>query len=87
MSSQVSGESEVELKCFRVIEKETPLMGCPAFPFIGQGKDLGYTRERKTEKEIAPGLCCPSPPRAGPVCPVDDNEGVRILWLHLSSVL
>jgi hypothetical protein len=49
MSSQVSGESEVELKCFRVIEKEIPLLGCPTLPFIGQGKDLGYTREKNRE--------------------------------------
>jgi hypothetical protein len=45
-----------------MIEREIPLMGHLAFPFIGQGKDLGYTRERKTEKEIVLGLCCPSPP-------------------------
>jgi hypothetical protein len=43
MSSKVSSESEVELKCFRMIEREIPLMGRLAFPFTGQGKDLGYT--------------------------------------------
>jgi hypothetical protein len=44
-------------------------MGRPAFPFIDQGKDLGYTREReknrgkrKIEEEIALGLCRPPPP-------------------------
>jgi hypothetical protein len=26
-------------------------MWCPAFPFIDQGKDLGYTKEREREKE------------------------------------
>jgi hypothetical protein len=25
-------------------------MGCPTFPFIGQGKDLGYTGKREREK-------------------------------------
>jgi hypothetical protein len=61
-------------------------MGRPAFPFIGQGKDLGYTRER-TEKGIPPGLCRPSPLWAGPAGPVVDYEGVCILWLRLSLVL
>jgi hypothetical protein len=46
-------------------------MGCLAFPFIDQGKELGYTRERerkrkrrkrKTEEKRALGLCRPSPP-------------------------
>ena len=88
MSSQVSGESEVELKCFSVVEKRIPLLGRLAFPLIGQGKDLGtQEREREIEKGIAPGLCCPSPPRAGPMGPMDDNEGVRILQLHPSLVL
>jgi hypothetical protein len=63
--------------------------GCPGFPFIGQGKDLRYMREREREieKEIALGLYCPSPPRTGLAGPVDDNEGMRVLWLHLSPVL
>jgi hypothetical protein len=26
-------------------------MGCPAFPFVDQGKDLGYTREREKEEK------------------------------------
>jgi hypothetical protein len=34
------------------IGKSSPQMGCLAFPFIDQGKDLGYTRERmKKEKK------------------------------------
>jgi hypothetical protein len=44
-------------------------MGHPAFPFIGQGKDPMYEREReknrgkrKIEEEIALGLCHPPPP-------------------------
>jgi hypothetical protein len=73
MSSYVSGESEVELKCFSMVEKRIPLMGRPTFPFIGQGKDLGYTRERekeekrkrKTEEETAPGT---RPPPVGVPC-------------------
>jgi hypothetical protein len=28
-----------------------PGLGHPAFPFIDQGKDLGYERERKRRKE------------------------------------
>jgi hypothetical protein len=57
MSSQVSGESEVELKCLRMIEERRSPKGCLAFSFIGQGKGLGYTREREreTEKETTPG--------------------------------
>jgi hypothetical protein len=42
----------VELKCFRVLEvfsKACPR--APLFPFIDQGKDLGYTRERKKEEK------------------------------------
>jgi hypothetical protein len=62
-------------------------MGRPTFPFIGQGKDLGYKREgerqrkRRKEKieERAPGLRCPSPPWVGPAGPVDNNEGVHML--------
>jgi hypothetical protein len=34
-----------------MFRKRIPLMGCPAFPFIGQGKDSGYTRERDRERE------------------------------------
>jgi hypothetical protein len=26
-------------------------MGCPAFPFIDQGKDLGYSREKEKKKK------------------------------------
>jgi hypothetical protein len=33
-----------------MVKKRIPLMGRSAFPFIGQGKDLGYTRERKKKK-------------------------------------
>jgi hypothetical protein len=56
-------------------------MGRPAFPFIDQGKDLGYTRERKrrkrkTGKKRALGLCLPSPLPAGPAGPADNNGGV-----------
>jgi hypothetical protein len=71
-----------------VIKKEIPLMGRPTFPFIGQGKDLGYTREREREieKATALGLCCPSP-WVGLVGLVDENEGMRILRLYLSPVL
>jgi hypothetical protein len=40
-------------------------MGHPTFPFIGQGKDLRYAREkngrkRKTEEETTPGAVPPS---------------------------
>jgi hypothetical protein len=35
-----------------VLEKLSPSSkGLPAFPFIGQGKDLGYMRERGRRKE------------------------------------
>jgi hypothetical protein len=51
MRSQVSDEGEVELKCFWVLEKDLPQMGRPDFPFIGQGKDLGYTGERERGQE------------------------------------
>jgi hypothetical protein len=70
-------------------KRDSP-MRRPTFPFIGQGKDAGYMRERrkeereKTKKETAPGLCRPSPP---PVGPADDNEGVRMLRLCPSPVL
>jgi hypothetical protein len=36
---------------------------------------------------IAPELCRPSPSRAGPVGPVDDNGGMHMLWLCPSLVL
>jgi hypothetical protein len=82
----------VKLKCFSMVEKGSPV-GCPAFP-IGQGKDPGYTRERKrerkkrkTKKGRAQGLRCPSPLWAGPASPTDDNEGVRMLRLCLSPAL
>jgi hypothetical protein len=57
-------------------------MGRPAFPFIDQGKNLGYTRERKkrkrkTEMKGALELRRPPPPRAGPVGPTDDSGSVR----------
>jgi hypothetical protein len=32
------------------LQKELPLMGRLVFPFIGQGKDLGYERERRIEE-------------------------------------
>jgi hypothetical protein len=67
MSSQVSSESEVELKCLRFVQKGSLLSpqgpgtsgsrkilsqaGCQSFPFIGQGK-AKRTRERgKEERE------------------------------------
>jgi hypothetical protein len=70
MSFQVSGESEVELKCLRFVKKGSPLSpqgpgtsgarkilsqaGCQSFPFIGQGK-AKRTRERgKEEREKKP---------------------------------
>jgi hypothetical protein len=69
-------------------------MGHPSFPLIDQGKDLGYTREkkrnrgeRKTERKRALGLRCPSPLRAGPTGPADDNEGVRMSRPRPSLVL
>jgi hypothetical protein len=52
-------------------------MGCPAFSFIDQGKDLGYKRERKTKKERALGL----------VGPIDDNESVCMLQPYSSPAL
>jgi hypothetical protein len=55
MRSQVSGEGEVELKCFRVLKiskaSELTQVGHLAFPFIDQGKDLGYTREKERKEE------------------------------------
>jgi hypothetical protein len=51
--------------------EELAQMGRLPFPFIDQGKDLGYMREterkrkrrkRKTKREEALGLRCPSPP-------------------------
>jgi hypothetical protein len=48
-NSEVSGEGEVKLKCFSMVEKGSPV-GCPAFP-IGQGKDSGYTREKEGKKK------------------------------------
>jgi hypothetical protein len=33
------------------VGKNPPQMGCLAFPFIDQGKELGYTRERERERE------------------------------------
>jgi hypothetical protein len=50
MKPQVFGECEVELKFFCVLENLAQ-MGCPAFPFIDQGKDQGYTREREKEEK------------------------------------
>jgi hypothetical protein len=44
----------VELKCFIVLEVffwKLFSMGRPVFPFIDQGKDLGYTREREKKVE------------------------------------
>jgi hypothetical protein len=60
MRSQVSDTGEVEVKCFRVfeiskvreLEKPSSLqVGCPAFSFMDQGKDLGYMREREGKRE------------------------------------
>jgi hypothetical protein len=70
-------------------------MECLAFPFIDQGKDLGYTRERereneereKTEEKRALGLCRPSPLQVGPTGHSVDNEGVHTSQPCPSSVL
>jgi hypothetical protein len=55
MGSQVSGEGEVELKCFRVFEiskaSPPPQVGRPTFPFIDQEKDLGYMGEREVKRQ------------------------------------
>jgi hypothetical protein len=83
----------VELKCLLLVEKRIPLIGRPAFPFIGHGKDPGYKneRERREEREKRwsrqPWSCTALPPWVGHVCPVDDNGGTRMLWLCSSSVL
>jgi hypothetical protein len=47
MGSQVSGEGEVDLKS----QEKDPPKGRPAFPFIDQGKDQGYTRDGEKERE------------------------------------
>jgi hypothetical protein len=68
------------------VREKDPQMGCPAFPFIDQGKDLGYKRERKT-KERALGLRCTSPLWVGLAGPVDDNESVCMLQTCSSPAL
>jgi hypothetical protein len=95
--SQVSGVREVELKCLSVENLESlAQMGHPVFPFIYQGKDLGYTRERerkrkrrkrKIETKRALGLRLPSPPQVGPAGPADDNGSVLTSQPYLSLVL
>jgi hypothetical protein len=52
MSSLVSGEHKVELKYLSFVERKVPLMGRPAFPFIGQGKDPWYKSEREKGRKI-----------------------------------
>jgi hypothetical protein len=58
MRSQVSCEGEVELKCLRVSEvlfvHSLPPMGRLASPFIVQGEDRGYTRERERQRGRGP---------------------------------
>jgi hypothetical protein len=46
MKSQVSSEGEVLLSVENLAQ-----MGRLAFPFIDQGKNLGYMREREKEKK------------------------------------
>jgi hypothetical protein len=51
MSSQVSGERKVELKYLSFVERKVPVMGRPAFPFIGQGKDPWYKSKREGKED------------------------------------
>jgi hypothetical protein len=83
MRSQVSGEGEVELKCFRVFEisKASPSTGrAPSLPFIDQEKDLGYIGERKRGKEAERkgprGHAVLLLLQAGPAGLVDDDRDV-----------
>jgi hypothetical protein len=51
--------------------------GAPFFPFYrSRGRRGVHEREKeKGREEEGPGPCRPSPPRGGPIGPVDDDGG------------
>jgi hypothetical protein len=51
MSSQVSGESEVELKCFSVVEEIDPPNGAPSLPFYRPREGPGVHEREEQRKE------------------------------------
>jgi hypothetical protein len=88
MSSQVSGEHEVELKYLSLVERDPP-SGVPDLPFYmsreGPGvqervRERGKKTERNDEVD-SPGAASPFPSQADPAGPTDDNGGACMLWL------